>query len=272
MFRGHLWWSPNPRIYMKWKGKRVTMGEKRPKGNKRTIFKYLTGRHVERLWTHCFSSSGLRSSIARGLPRRRSGKERTCQCRKHQRLGFDPWVGNISWRREWQPTPVFLPGKSRGQRSLAGYSPWGLKESDMTEYLSTKTFIVSGNGEVGVNLIYNPVWGLLTWRNFQVEGGWALSWDPCKENLHPQIPSFSISGKKKTSSGAGTPSRFAQWGSQFCLHTDELPQRNPSDARVMVPGPRENQHNSPEVASLQSILQTLISENGVRDCIPTIHF
>ena len=41
----------------------------------------------------------------------------------------------------------------------------------MTEYLSTKTFIVSGNGEVGVNLIYNPVWGLLTWRNFQVEGG-----------------------------------------------------------------------------------------------------
>ena len=37
---------------------------------------------------------------------------------------FDPWVGNISWRRAWQPTPVFLPGESQGQRSLAGYSPW----------------------------------------------------------------------------------------------------------------------------------------------------
>ena len=39
------------------------------------------------------------------------------------------------WRRKWQPTPVFLPGKSHGQRSLVGYSPWGRKESDMTERL-----------------------------------------------------------------------------------------------------------------------------------------
>ena len=48
------------------------------------------------------------------------------------RCGFDPWVGKIPWRREWQPTPVFLPGESYGQRRLVGYSPWGLKESDMT--------------------------------------------------------------------------------------------------------------------------------------------
>ena len=40
------------------------------------------------------------------------------------------------WRREWQPTPVFFPGKSHGQRSLAGYSPWDLKESDTTEQLT----------------------------------------------------------------------------------------------------------------------------------------
>ena len=45
----------------------------------------------------------------------------------------DPWVGEIPWRREWQPTPVFLPGKSHGQRSLEGYSPWGRKELDTTE-------------------------------------------------------------------------------------------------------------------------------------------
>ena len=43
------------------------------------------------------------------------------------------WGGKIPWRRAWQPTPVFLPGKSHGQRSLAGYSPWGHKESDTTE-------------------------------------------------------------------------------------------------------------------------------------------
>ena len=48
------------------------------------------------------------------------------QCR---RPGFDPWVGKVPWRGEWQPTPVFLPGKLHGQRSLAGHSPWGRKES-----------------------------------------------------------------------------------------------------------------------------------------------
>ena len=46
-------------------------------------------------------------------------------------------LGNFE-RRKWQPTPVFLSGKSHGQRSLAGYSPWGFKESDMIEQLSTK--------------------------------------------------------------------------------------------------------------------------------------
>ena len=50
-----------------------------------------------------------------------------------ERLGFDPWVRKIPWRRAWQPTAVFLPGKSHGQRSLAGYSPWGHKESDTPE-------------------------------------------------------------------------------------------------------------------------------------------
>ena len=45
----------------------------------------------------------------------------------------DSWVGNMPWRREWKPTPVFLPGEFHGQRSLEGHSPWGRKESDMTE-------------------------------------------------------------------------------------------------------------------------------------------
>ena len=51
-------------------------------------------------------------------------------------LGSIPGLGKISWRRKWQPTPIFLPGKSHGQRSLVGYSPWGRKESDTTEQLN----------------------------------------------------------------------------------------------------------------------------------------
>ena len=52
------------------------------------------------------------------------------QCK---RLGFDPWFRKIPWRKKWQPTPVFLPGKFCGQRSLVGYGSWGCKELDMTE-------------------------------------------------------------------------------------------------------------------------------------------
>ena len=63
------------------------------------------------------------------------GKEPICQGRRHKRLGFDPWVGKTPWRRAWQPTPVFLPGESHAQRSLVGYSPWGRKETDMTEVI-----------------------------------------------------------------------------------------------------------------------------------------
>ena len=53
------------------------------------------------------------------------------QCRRPG-FGFDPWVGKIPWRREWLPTPVFVPGEFHGQRSLAGYSPRGRKELDAT--------------------------------------------------------------------------------------------------------------------------------------------
>ena len=50
-----------------------------------------------------------------------------------QQTQFDPWCRDVLWKREWLPTPVFLPGKSHGQRSLVGYSPWGCKELDTTK-------------------------------------------------------------------------------------------------------------------------------------------
>ena len=68
-----------------------------------------------------------------GFPGGASGKESACSAGDSNKIGFNPWVGKILWRRKWQPTPVFLPGESHGQRSLVGYSPWGCKESDRTE-------------------------------------------------------------------------------------------------------------------------------------------
>ena len=58
-------------------------------------------------------------------------------CLQCRRPGFNHWIGNIPWRREWLPTPVFLPGEFHGQRSLAGYSPMGHRELDMTKWLNT---------------------------------------------------------------------------------------------------------------------------------------
>ena len=66
-----------------------------------------------------------------GFPGGASGKEPACQCRRHKKHGFNPWVRKVPWRRA--TTPVFLPAESHGQRRLGGYSPWGLKELDLTE-------------------------------------------------------------------------------------------------------------------------------------------
>ena len=71
-----------------------------------------------------------------GLPWWLSGKESACQSWRARDADLIPaWVRKIPWRRKWQPTPVLLPGKFHAQRSLVGYSPWGCKKSDMTEWL-----------------------------------------------------------------------------------------------------------------------------------------
>ena len=61
------------------------------------------------------------------------------ECLLCRRPRFSSWVGKNPWRRSWQSTPVFLPGESHGQRSLAGYSPWGCMELDTTEWLPPHT-------------------------------------------------------------------------------------------------------------------------------------
>ena len=86
-----------------------------------------------------FVSQTASKVIMLSLPQWLSGKESACQWR---RCGFGSWVGKILLRRKWQPTPVFLPGESHGQRSLVGYSPWGCKESDTTETAGSLSFSI----------------------------------------------------------------------------------------------------------------------------------
>ena len=68
-------------------------------------------------------------------------------------VGFDLWVKEIPWRRKWQTTPVFLPEESHGQRILVGYSPWGHKESDMTEHTHKYHH---GSGKMTTRLVHKP--------------------------------------------------------------------------------------------------------------------
>ena len=66
-----------------------------------------------------------------------SDKEPACQCKRHKRCRFDPWVQKIPQRRKWQPTPVFLPRESHGQRTLVVYIPWVTKSRTQLNQLST---------------------------------------------------------------------------------------------------------------------------------------
>ena len=80
-------------------------------------------------------------------PEGSAAKESACRCR---RCKFYPWVGTIPGRRQWQPTPVFLPGESYRQRSLAGYSPQGHKKSDMTFQFWETTLCDTGKWNLSI--------------------------------------------------------------------------------------------------------------------------
>ena len=99
-----------------------------------------------------------------GPPQGLSGKESPCQWRRHKKLRLNTWVGKIPWRRKWQPTPVFLPGESSGQRSLAGYSSQGRKELDTIE----NTHIINYSGFYSYNGIVHSnetAWFFATYNN-----------------------------------------------------------------------------------------------------------
>jgi len=98
---------------------------------------------------------------------------------------FDPWVGKIPWRRACLPTPVFLPGESYRQRSLAGYSPWSWKEPDMTERLSTLDKLHSWGRCAG---------GSGWWRHMYTCGQFMLM---CGKNHHNIVIFLQLNSLKK---------------------------------------------------------------------------
>ena len=79
----------------------------------------------------CYAEEEDRNYLRHSFPSSSDSKEFACSAGDP---GFDPWVGKIPWRMAWQPTPIFLPGESHGQRSLMDYSPLGHKGSDATEH------------------------------------------------------------------------------------------------------------------------------------------
>ena len=90
-----------------------------------------------------------------------------------RRPRLDPWVRKMPWRREWQPTPVFLPGELHGQGSLVGYSPWVCKELDMTEWHNNRKIKFSlFNIKIQTALLRLPA---DDWRNIIFFEKWSLS-------------------------------------------------------------------------------------------------
>ena len=88
-----------------------------------------------------------------------------CLDRQCGRPRFNPWVRKIPWRRKWQPTPVFLPGKFHGQKSLVGCSPWSHKESDTTEWVTLVMTLVTPQL---LNLSGSPRFRVLVWEELKV--------------------------------------------------------------------------------------------------------
>ena len=101
--------------------------------NKHMVPNPLSGSLKHEAFPYSFQPSIYGVPLYGGLPKWLSDNESACQCRRCRRFGFRHWVGKMPWRRAWQPTAALLPRESHGQRSLAGYSPWGRKESGVTE-------------------------------------------------------------------------------------------------------------------------------------------
>ena len=123
---------------------------------------------------------------------------------------FNPCVGKIPWRRKWQPTPVFLPGKSHGRRSLVAYSPWGRKESDRTEWLPFHFQLLGvacGTGSLTRNQTWAPALGACVCAKL------LQSCSTLCDPMDYSPPGFSVHGilQARILDWVAVPSRGSSW-------------------------------------------------------------
>ena len=104
----------------------------------------LSGFNSECMCMHIYTNACLRLGFPGGFPGGSDSKESACN---EGDWDLIPGPGIFPWRREWPPTPIFMPGEFHGHRSLAGSSPWGHKESDTTERLNTAQNILKEKKE-----------------------------------------------------------------------------------------------------------------------------
>ena len=160
------------------------------------------------------------------------------------RPGFDPWVGRIPRRRAWQPTPVFLPGGSHGQRSLVGYSSWGRKGSDMAERLST-TYLQRQGGL-----------GRPPRDPTSQDGGGRAS----ARRWGPRSPAFMLTGS------------CAEWVSPSVAHPPFMKDLSSSGMcrREEKTAQREPEGKQPQGRKLAKCLQVLTENECVCACVPCV--
>ena len=155
----------------------------------------------------CFSIR----QVINGLPWWFSGKESTCQCR---RCMFDPWVAKIPWRRKWQSTPVFLLGKSHGQRSLAGYRPW----DHQVRYACTTKHAHTIN-------VLQSVWILPTTKQRNVNEEEFLQrfmWTKHWWALWHTLPSLIAEGSQREENGVRRAVSFNSWVFNWRLNWESI--------------------------------------------------
>ena len=120
-----------------------------------------------------------------GLPCWLRGKESTCQCR---RCRFDPWVSKSPWRRKWQSTLVFLPGKSHGQRSLVGYGSWDHKRVGYDLVTKHRPCLYLDKVQKTLQdwkIKYKPTWPHLPFLKFSLASQWTTDCQGVGTRAHP---------------------------------------------------------------------------------------
>ena len=177
-----------------------------------------------------------------GFPGGISGEESACQHRRYKRCVFNPWVRKIPWRRKWQHTPVFVPGKSHGQRSLAGYSPWGRREPDVTERTARVFTQASGHWCSPSHLTLRAFLLSVVFQSLTLSSRFNFFHFPSCYCLSSRWRSELFAGEGECSGQPGTHVSFLLFWRQVDLGADEQQRGGPHHG---LPGGAERRGEQP---------------------------